>query len=128
MVVIGVLAGIILPQVLGAARRSNESALNGDLRNFRVAIEHFQADCGGFPPRLDDIFVWSGSRVSARFDGGGRALDLGSYRGPYLRTGDMRLPLDPFTDKRDWLYDSATGEVHSNSTGIGRNGIPYSQW
>jgi len=128
MVVIGILAGIIIPQALGAARRSNEAALRGDLRNFRVAIEHFRADCGGLPPHLDDILAWSGDRVSSRFDGAGRELDLASFRGPYLRTGDMLLPLDPFTDKRDWRYDAASGDVHSSSDAVGCDGTLYSSW
>jgi general secretion pathway protein G len=128
MVVIGIIAGIVIPQMLGAARRSSESALRGDLRNFRVAIERFQADCGGLPPRLDDILAWSGDHVSSRFDGTGHELDLESYHGPYLRTGDMLLPLDPFTDRRDWRYSSATGEVHSNCDQLGRDGTIYSSW
>ena len=128
LVVIGIIAGIIIPQVLAAVRRANESALRGDLHNFRVAIEHFQADCGGYPPRLDDILAWSGSAVSGKVDGAGRDLDLDAYRGPYLRTGDMLLPRDPFTDLRDWNYDSAAGAVHSNSDLTARDGTPYASW
>jgi general secretion pathway protein G len=128
MVIIGILAGIIIPQILAATRRSNESALRGDLNTLRIAIERFQADCGGYPPRLDDILAWTGDHVSAQVDGSGRNLDLESYRGPYLRTGDMLLPRDPFTDLRDWQYDSATGAVHSNCDAIGRDGTPYSSW
>jgi prepilin-type N-terminal cleavage/methylation domain-containing protein len=128
LLIIGIVACIIIPQVLGAARRSNEAALRGDLNNFRVAIEHFHADCGGYPPRLEDILAWNGEHVSAGIDGIGRELDLASYRGPYLRTGDMLLPLDPFTDRRDWVYDPATGSVHSASDGVGRDRTPYSSW
>jgi len=124
----GIIALIIIPQMLAAERRSSESALRGDLRSLRVAIEHFHADSGGYPPRLDDVFAWSGDHVSAAVDGAHRDLDLESYRGPYLRTGDMLLPLDPFTDERDWEYNSATGEVHSNCDLIGRDGTPYSSW
>jgi len=128
MVIIGILAGIIIPQILGATRRSNESALRGDLNTLRTAIEHFHADCGGYPPRLDDILAWNGERVSAGADGSGCSLDLEAYRGPYLRTGDMLLPYDPFTDLRDWRYDSATGAVRSNCDSIGRDGTLYSSW
>jgi len=116
MLVIGIIALIIIPQMLAAERRSSESALRGDLHALRVAIEHFHADSGGYPPRLDDVFAWSGDHVSAAVDGAHRDLDLEAYRGPYLRTGDMLLPLDPFTDKRDWQYNSATGEVHPTAT------------
>jgi general secretion pathway protein G len=128
LAVIGILALIIIPSILGAARRSNETALRGDLRNFRVAIEHFHADCGGYPPRLDDILAWRGSDVSAMVDGAGYELDLGAYRGPYLRTGDMLLPYDPITDGRDWRYDGATGAVHSASDRVGSDGRAYSSW
>ena len=128
LVVIGVIAGIIIPQILGAARRSNEAALRGDLNNFRVAIEHFHADCGGYPPRLEDVLAWNSEHVSGEVDGTGRQLDLAAYRGPYLRTGTMLLPADPFTDRRDWVYDPVTGAVHSAAEGIGRDGRPYSGW
>jgi prepilin-type N-terminal cleavage/methylation domain-containing protein len=128
MIVIGIIGCIIIPQILGATRRANEAALRGDLRTFRVAIERFQADCGAFPPQLNDIMVWNGEHISGPVDGLGRSVDRSAYRGPYLRTGDMLLPFDPFTDRRDWNYDSATGEVHSSNDGVGRNGIPYSQW
>ena len=128
LVVMSIVALIVIPRVLGVARRSNEAALRGDLRNFRVAVEHFHADCGGYPPRLDDILAWQGSAVSATVDGAGHSLDLGSYRGPYLRTGDMLVPCDPFTDRRDWRYDSAAGDVHSASDGVGTNGTPYGSW
>jgi len=128
LVVIGILALIIIPCILGAARRSNETALRGDLRNFRAAVEHFHADCGGYPPRLDDILAWRASDVSATVDGAGYELDLGSYRGPYLRTGDMLLPHDPITDRRDWRYDSAVGAVHSASDRVGSDGSAYASW
>ena len=128
LVIVAILALIIIPQILGATRRSNEAALRGDLRNFRMAIERFQADCGGYPPRLDDILAWSGSHISASVDGAGHDLDLDSYRGPYLRTGDMLLPYDPITDRRDWRYSSATGEVHSSADATGTDGRPYSEW
>lgn len=128
LVIMAILALIIIPQILGATRRSNEAALRGDLRNFRTAIERFQADCGGYPPRLDDIFAWSGSHVSAGVDGAGHDLDLSSYRGPYLRTGDMLLPYDPITNRRDWRYSSATGEVHPGADSTGTDGRPYSEW
>lgn len=128
IIVIAIIALIVIPQMLAAARRSNETALRADLRNFRVAIERFYADCGGYPPRLDDVMAWSGDHVSAVTDGTGRELDLKAYQGPYLRTGDMLLPFDPFTDLRDWQYNSATGEVHSNCDVTGTNGTPYSSW
>ncbi|UCH35652.1 MAG: hypothetical protein JSV65_04690 [Armatimonadota bacterium] len=128
LAVISILALIVIPRIIGAARRSNEVALRADLRNFRVAIEHFHADCGGHPPRLDDILACSGDDVSATVDGAGRTLDLGSYRGPYLRTGDMLLPCDPITNRRDWRYDSAPGDVHSVSTLVGTDGTPYARW
>jgi general secretion pathway protein G len=128
LAVIAVLALIVIPRVLGAARRSNEAALRADLRNFRVAIERFQADCGGYPPRLDDIMAWKGENLSAAVDGTGHDLDLSSYRGPYLRTGDMLLPRDPMTNRRDWRYDATAGHVQSASTLTGINGTPYASW
>jgi type II secretory pathway pseudopilin PulG len=126
--VICILAAIVIPRLLSVGYRAKESRLRGDLAKLRAAIEHFQGDCGAFPPRLADIVASSRDAISANQDGNGLTVDRSAYRGPYLVTSDRRLPRDPFTLAADWDYDNAAGAVHSSSTLEALDGTAYSSW
>jgi len=128
IVVIAVLAVIVVPRLLAATRRSREASLSADLKQIRDAIERFEANTAAWPPALSDLMAADGSAISADADGHGMSVDRAAYDGPYLRTGDGNLPLDPFTAAADWNYNSATGEVHSSSTLAALNGSVYSTW
>jgi len=128
IVVIAILALIVIPRLLSAGRRAKESALRGDLQQLRNGIQHFEADCGCWPPALTDLMVANGAAISADVDGNGITCDDSGYKGPYLRTGDSNLPKDPFTGAGDWVYDNALGDVHSNSALVALDGTNYSDW
>jgi type II secretory pathway pseudopilin PulG len=118
---------IVIPRLLSAGRRAKESALRGDLQQLRNGIQHFEADCGAWPPLLTDLMVTDSSTIGDT-DGNGIAVDKTGYKGPYLRTGDGNLPNDPFTGAGDWDYDNTTGDVHSVSTLTALDGTNYSDW
>lgn len=126
--VLAILALIIIPRMASASRRGREASLRADLKQMRDAIERFEANTAGWPPALTDIMVADGTSISADVDGRGMSVDRNGYEGPYLRTGDGQLPLDPFTGAGDWSYNSATGEVHSSSTLSALDGSAYSTW
>jgi type II secretion system protein G len=128
IVVIAILALIVIPRLLSAGRRAKESALRGDLQQLRNAIQHFEADCGAWPPALTDLMVANGAAISAAADGNGITVDDSGYKGPYLRTGHGNLPNDPFTGAADWVYDNALGDVHSNSALVALDGTAYNTW
>ena len=123
ILVIAILALIVIPRLLGAGRRAKESALRGDLQQLRNAIQQFEADCGDYPASLDQLMTEPSGN-----GGGGLALDVEGWKGPYLRTPDNGLPVDPFTSAGDWSYTAAGGEVHSASTLTGLDGTNYSDW
>ncbi len=50
VVIIGFLAALAIPSVLGAWRRSQNSAFANDLRQVRAAAEEYAMENGGFPP------------------------------------------------------------------------------
>ena len=128
IVVIAILALIVIPRLLSAGRRAKESALRGDLQQLRNAIQHFEADCGAWPPALTDLMVANGAAISAAVDGNGITVDRTGYKGPYLRTGHGNLPNDPFTGAADWVYDNSLGDVHSNSALVALDGTNYNTW
>ncbi len=128
IVVIAILATLVIPRLLGAARRAKEAQLRGNLKQIRDGIERFEANMAAWPPALTDIMAPNGSAISADFDGNGGSVDRSAYDGPYLVTGDGNLPPDPFTGAADWVYDNTTGAVHSASTLTALDGTNYSNW
>ena len=125
IVVIAILALIVIPRLLGAGRKAKEAALKGDLHQLRNAIQQFEADCGDYPVDLDPLMT-----APADGDTGGNGIDLdaAAWQGPYLRTPDGAMLVDPFTTLADWTYDGPTGEVHSSSGLTAVNGDNYSDW
>ncbi len=128
IVVIAILATLVIPRLMGAARKAKETQLRGNLKQIRDAIERFEANMAAWPPALTDIMAADGSAISADFDGNGGSVDRAAYDGPYLVTGDGNLPKDPFTGAADWTYDNTTGAVHSSTTLTALDGSRYADW
>ncbi len=128
IVVIAILALIVIPRLLGAGRKAKEAALKGDLHQLRNSIQQFEADCGDYPALLTDLQAPGPAAGST--GGQGLDLDVTGWQGPYLRTPDGALPVDPFTQvsPADWAYTASTGEVHSASTLNALDGTAYSAW
>jgi len=125
IVVIAILALIVIPRLLGAGRKAKEAALKGDLHQLRNAIQQFEADCGDYPAAIDDLQT---APAAGSIGGNGIDLDVSAWQGPYLRTPDGGLPVDPFTTLADWTYVATSGDVNSSSTLTAINGENYSDW
>jgi general secretion pathway protein G len=125
IVVIAILALIVIPRLLGAGRKAKEAALKGDLHQLRNAIQQFEADCGDYPAAITDLQT---APAAGSVGGNGIDLDVSAWQGPYLRTPDGGLPVDPFTTLADWTYVAASGDVNSSSTLTAINGENYSDW
>jgi general secretion pathway protein G len=126
IVVIAILALIVIPRLLGAGRKAKEAALRGDLHQIRNAIQQFETDCGDYPSAISQLMTQPAEGTTG---GGGIALDVNGWQGPYLRTAGNSLPKDPFTDSSTtWNYTASTGHVQSGSTLTAINGEAYSVW
>jgi len=118
--VIGILATIVMPQLLHTPDKAKEAVLRTDLRTFRDIIDQYYADKGKYPESLDVL-----------------------VEEQYIRT----IPIDPMTKSADtWVAvfeepkldgapveseeESGPGimDVHSGSEQTGSNGRPYSEW
>jgi general secretion pathway protein G len=111
--IILILVGMAAGMYQGAIRRARESVLKTDLQTMRTAIDNYTMDKLQAPQALQDL-------VDAH----------------YLRD----LPIDPFTQQRDWvahfgdtvITPEQTGvgvdDVHSNSDQTGSDGSPYNTW
>jgi general secretion pathway protein G len=111
--IILILVGIAAGMYQGAIRRARESVLKTDLQTMRTAIDNYTMDKLQAPQSLQDL-------ADAH----------------YMRD----LPIDPFTQQRDWvahfgdtvISPEQTGvgvdDVHSNSDQTGSDGTPYNTW
>jgi len=95
-------------------RRAKESVLKEDLFQLNHALEQFKADRGKYPSSIQQL----------------REMQ-------YLR----EIPVDPMTGSRDlWIGDLEQPDpdnpeaevgiwkIHSASTDVGEDGIPYNEW
>jgi len=143
IMVIATLALIIIPRVMGAVRKSRESALRENLHILRTAITHFSADTGLFPSALTDLASPKTDPPANGINDNGdtEAIPAGIYLGPYLNIsggiGTTGVPVNPFKSPRDadfydetahWSYGTDPGIVHSATPieGSTLDGIPYS--
>jgi len=111
--IILILVGIAAGMYQQSIRRAREAVLKQDLQTMRTAIDNYTMDKLQAPQSLQDL-------ADAH----------------YLR----ELPIDPFTQQRDWVAhfgdtlispeQTGTGvdDVHSNSDQIGSDGTPYNTW
>lgn len=140
--IIGVLAAGAVPLVELGAQRTKESELRSSLRQIRDAIDAYKAAAdegriarpegsSGYPPTLD---LLAGGVRDAR-DPEGRLIF-------FLR----RLPRDPFNAVPDLPPSASWGkrsyasppdspmegddvfDIHSLSSRVGLNGVPYRAW
>jgi general secretion pathway protein G len=115
MVLIGILAGLAIPQFKNAARKAKEAVLKEDLYQMRKLIDQYYTDKGKYPPSLEAL------------------VEEG-----YLR----KIPVDPFTGSdKTWvvireelseenIYQEELGiiDVKSGSKEISIDGTPYNTW
>jgi len=111
--IIVILVGIAAGMYQQSVRRARESVLKTDLQTMRNAIDNYTMDKLQAPQSLQDL--------------------ADSH---YMR----ELPIDPFTQQRDWvahfgdtvISPEQTGvgvdDVHSNSDQTGSDGTPYNTW
>lgn len=111
--IIGVLAGVALPQYRAAILQSKEAVLREDLFRFRDTIDQYMADKGVYPPTLEAL------------------VEQGYLRG---------MPTDPMTGAADWTpvpaevdpenpgEEPGIYDVKSASPGSSMSGVPYAEW
>jgi len=130
--ILGILAGMVIPQFETATLEAREAALKANLVILRKAIELYRVQHYGKPPLGFEKDV-----VLQLVEKTNRKGAPGTKFGPYLRTGIPRNPINNLNtikinklpvkpdDKNGWLYDKESGEIRANSIGAGPSGINY---
>jgi hypothetical protein len=109
-----------------------EQALRSNLQILRNAIQHFQADTGVYPAKLEDLVAPTEKLLTS-------TVPVGTYKGPYLPPGGIvgnGIPKNPFTDPTaasivaHWNYDADTGTVvvpDAQADNRTSDGTPFTQ-
>ncbi len=116
MAIIGILAAVAMPQLVGTPKRAREAALRENLFTFRSCIDQYFADKGKYPESLQTLETEK-----------------------YIR----KIPVDPMTKSTDtwevvYAEPDATEsapegppgivDVKSGSKELAADGTPYSSW
>jgi prepilin-type N-terminal cleavage/methylation domain-containing protein len=150
VVLLGILAGVVLPHIAKGAISARESALASDLQMLRRYVLIYKAQhkevAPGYPNGdttqaptqqafLDQMMLSSDS------DGNTAAVGTAGFpRGPYL----MRMPVNPLNNKdtlealadgaafpangddsHGWIYKAATAEIRADCSGSNDDGKLY---
>ncbi len=109
ILILGILAALIVPRVMGrtgeakvAAAKADLSALAGSLRNFRL-------DCDRYPTTEEGL-------NALRTPPNG----LSAWKGPYL---EKQLPNDPWGNPYDYTFPGSTGNDSFMLRSFGSDGV-----
>jgi general secretion pathway protein G len=89
LVILGVLAGIVVPRFGGQTERARETAAQTQISTFRTALDAFEVDMGNYPKGKSGLQELVVAPRNAK-----------GWRGPYLQ-GD--IPKDPWGN--DYIYE-----------------------
>lgn len=149
VVILGILASVVLPQLSVTSTSAKESALRADLSQLRkqVQLYRFQHD-GAWPSGTADNVV---KQLTLASNASGATAAAGTPGYPYGPYVIGQLPQNPFNGgsgvlvkpgaigsadvdaaamqgslKVGWIYSTLTGQVIANSTGNAENGTALS--
>lgn len=150
VVLLGILAGVVLPLVAGSSISAKESALAHDLQMLRRFVliyktQHLEVGPGypnGDTTQAPTELAFIEQMTMSSNPAGQTAVvgTAGFERGPYL----MKIPVNPLNNlstvqmlgnaedfpanadnSHGWLYKASTSKVRSDSTGTNDSGKPY---
>ena len=113
IIVLGLLAGLVGPQIIGRVSEAKSSTARTQIELFSVALDNYRLDNGRYPTTEQGLQALREKPVSEPTPY--------NWRGPYLQ---KEIPLDPWG--RPYVYKSP-GEVNPTSYDLftlGRDGQP----
>lgn len=85
IVILGVIAALVAPRLLGRIGESKQSRAKADAATISTQVELFKADCGRYPETVDELVTKPGDVADD------------AWKGPYLRNANALI--DPWGNK-----------------------------
>jgi general secretion pathway protein G len=104
VIIIGVLAAMVMPRLVGRSEEARITAAQADINaNIALGLDMFEMDNGSYPDRLEDLMVNPG---------------LGEkWKGPYLK----KTPIDPWGRSYKYEKEDKDYKLCSDGSGEGKN-------
>jgi general secretion pathway protein G len=84
--IIGILAALVIPKIVGRSEQARETAVRADLASIKTALDAFEVDNGNYPKSLGDLVQAPNNATH--------------WHGPYLD----KVPTDPWNDNYIYYY------------------------
>lgn len=97
VVIIGILAALVGPRLVGRAGDAERAAAKADIATIKMAVQIYEMDMGTLPPSLDSLM---------NNPGGER------WKGPYLNAP----PVDPWGNQ--YVYTQSGNDFQVTSSGL----------
>jgi len=128
VIVIAILASMAIPKFVNASLRGKESALRGELKQTRNAVDLFHQDTGYYPVLLSQLATASAPIAGLDSAGNINAVAASSFHGPYL----SQIDPDPIDGSALKYNNSAGGSTSIGaiqaSAGFALDGSNYATW
>ena len=112
IVILGVLAMVIIPQISTSTDDAKLSTLRTNLTSMRNAVELYYAQHSSMYPATNGTYQTFLQQLTRYTDAGGTvsATKDTTYKfGPYLKGGN--LAMNPFNNKNDAVIDASTADI-----------------
>ncbi len=104
VIIIGVLAGMVVPQFVNRAGDAKKARAKSDIAQIGLALDLYELDIGSYPENIDGL-ITKPSGVDE------------TWKGPYVKRGEKGL-VDPWGRKYIYTFDhSKPGEYELKSQG-----------
>ena len=99
VVIIGILAAMVVPSIIGRADEARIEAARADLATFSSKLDEYQLNIGGFPSQEEGLAALLTVPVSLK--------DPTKWKGPYLK--EAAVPKDPWGNEYVYRNPSQRG-------------------
>jgi general secretion pathway protein G len=99
--IIGILAALVVPKMMGRSEQARQSAVSADISAIKTALDAFEVDNGYYPKSLSDLIQ--------------QPRDSKNWRGPYLD----KLPSDPWGNPYEYVFPARQNTAGFDISSIG---------
>ena len=104
LVLLTVIAGMVVPNIIGNRERANVNATKAQIQRLSMAIDNYYLDNGTPPERLEDLVR--------------KPSDSSNWVGPYVKA---QLLKDPWSNEIQYKYPGEHGEYDLYSMGADKS-------
>lgn len=116
VVIIGILAAIVVPRLVGRSEEARIAAAKQQLASFRSALSHYELDMGKYPT--------SDLGLQALMANPGTTADPKKWKGPYLDAQTQEVPKDPWGNAYIYIFPGAKNTHGYDLYSAGPDGQP----